>query len=69
VATFAADRRHVSTIAADGFSAFATGDARFIGSELVGRSLGVRRSATLARNFTLFCRIHGRKTALTRICH
>src|SRR5579885_2002628 len=64
VTSLAADRRHVSTIAADGFSALPTGDTRFLRRELVGRTLRVRCSSTLGRNLTLFRRIHRRKTAL-----
>jgi hypothetical protein len=69
VTSLAANRRHVSTIAADGFSALPARYARFVRGKLVSRPLGVRRPATLTGNLTLFRRIHGRKTALARICH
>src|SRR5262249_33621449 len=69
VAPFAADLGHVSTIAADRLATLPAGDARLIGSELVGRAFGVRRPSTLACNLTLFRRVHRRKTALARVCH
>src|SRR5205823_1909559 len=58
---FAADRRHVSTIAADGFPALPTRDARFVRRKFMSGPLGVRRLTTLTRNLTLFGRVHRRK--------
>ena len=69
VSSFAADRRHVCSIAADGLSTLPTGDPRFVGSKFVSCSFGVRSSPAFAGDFTLFGPIHGRKTALARICH
>src|SRR5204863_2236146 len=69
VTTFAPDGGHVSPIAAHCFAAFAAGHAGLVGGEFVRRSFGVGRAAALARNLTLFRRVHRRKTALAGIGH
>jgi hypothetical protein len=58
VTTFAADGRHVGTIAAHRLAAFAAGDARFVGSEFVGGPFRVGGSSAFARNLPLFARVH-----------
>jgi hypothetical protein len=69
VATFPADGGHVGAIAADRLSALPPGNPRFVGGELVRRSLGMGRTAAFARDLTLFGRVHRRKPALAGIRH
>lgn len=51
-----------------GFTAFAAGDARLFGRELVRMSAHVSSFAAFACNFALLLRIHGRE-AFSAVCH
>src|SRR6478752_5701511 len=58
LAAFAANRRHVRAVRADGFSALATCFARFFGRELVSRALLMGSASAQARDASLLFLVH-----------
>src|SRR5689334_21422737 len=67
--SFAADSRHVFAVTTHRLATLSSGDARFLGSELVSRALLMCGATTLRGDLTLLLGIHACEPPTLDLCH